>query len=157
MSLPVKPRPSIFKSPVLPLTGLAWLGLVYTWLRGHVSCHQIGERLPLFSIPTGLFNPFSEVSICLFKQITHLPCVFCGMTRSFILIAQGRPLESIAYHWLGVPVYLLTCLLAIGGLCYPEQTHQALRRATQKRPVAVVFGLLVLGWLWKLGHAPRFW
>lgn len=142
-----------FNSPVLPITGLAWLALTYTWLRGHFPFDVIA----LSGFSTSIPHPFSLISFCLFKQITHLPCVFCGMTRSFTLIGQGKPLESIPYHWLGIPVYLLTCLLAIGGLCYPRQTHQALQRVTKKRPVALACSILLIVWLWKLGHEPRFW
>lgn len=142
-----------FNSPVPPITGLAWLALTYTWIRGHLPFDLI---TPSF-FSTGIPNPFSLISLCLFKQMTHLPCVFCGMTRSFILIGQGKLLESVSYHGLGIPVYLLTCLFAIGGLFYPRQTYQALQWATQKQLVAVACGILLIVWLWKTGHEPRFW
>jgi hypothetical protein len=142
-----------FKSPILPITGLAWLALAYTWLRGHMAFSAI--TLP--GLSTAIPDPFSFMSLCLFKQMTHLPCVFCGMTRSFTLIGQGKLLESISYHWLGIPVYLLTCLFAVAGLLYPQQAHQALQWAMRKRPLAVACSMLFIVWLWKLGCEPRFW
>lgn len=144
---------STSKAAILPLTSLVWLALLYTWLVGHLPSGEILTQLHL----SGFFNIFSNTSLCLFKQLTHLPCVFCGMTRSFILIGQGKPLESISYHWLGIPVYFLACFFAVVGLCFPDWTARTLRIVTQKLPVALTFTLLAICWLWKIGHHPRFW
>lgn len=38
---------------------------------------------------------------CIFHQSTHLPCPFCGMTRSLLCLVQGNWQSSLAWHPLG--------------------------------------------------------
>jgi hypothetical protein len=40
--------------------------------------------------------------ICLMKRSTGIPCPGCGLTRSWILAAQGRPGASFHQHRLGL-------------------------------------------------------
>ena len=52
-------------------------------------------------------------SLCLFYRITGLPCPGCGMTRSCVCFAHGRWAESIAFHPLGPPTFLVLGLLVL--------------------------------------------
>lgn len=138
---------------IMPLSGLAWAALLYTWLLGAFSGTQFIRLLN----PVGFLDGASAVSFCLFKSLTHWPCVFCGLTRSFILIGQGHFTESIQYHLLGLPVYLLICGFALLGPFFPVRVMAIQKSMTRKLPVLLLCVMLTLCWLWKVGQSPRFW
>lgn len=60
-----------------------------------------------------LTSPF----ICPIKALTGIPCPGCGMTRSFLALAQGNLVESINYHLFGfllfIGLFLTTIHLSI--------------------------------------------
>ncbi|GEM_PF-802293 len=47
--------------------------------------------------PSGLLG----LPCCLFKELTGLPCPFCGLTRSFVSLGHGRIEDAFKYHLLG--------------------------------------------------------
>lgn len=138
---------------ILPLSGLAWVALLYTWFLGAFS----GVQLVRLLNPVGFLDGVSPVSLCLFKSLTHWPCVFCGLTRSFILIGQGQFTESLQYHLLGLPVYLLVCGFAFLGPFFPLSIRVFQRVISRKLPVLLLCVMLTLCWLWKIGQPSRFW
>lgn len=150
----VKPTPQKAKTNITTLSLLCWLALTYTWALGHIQ--PLAQWLSHLPGPTPL-GSFGPPSWCLFKLSLHLPCLFCGFTRSFILISQGKLSESWDYHPLGIPVYLLTLTFAIIGLLKPIWGEGLLRFLTQRSSLILISGLLSLGWLWKLLHSPHFW
>lgn len=50
---------------------------------------------------------------CLFKTLTGLGCLACGMTHSFHELAQGRVIESFRYHLMGPWLFLVFAYLLI--------------------------------------------
>lgn len=48
--------------------------------------------------------------VCLIRKHFHIDCLTCGMTRSVILLAQGRLQQSFAQHSLGWLALLLVLL-----------------------------------------------
>jgi hypothetical protein len=50
---------------------------------------------------------------CMFKTITGLGCLTCGMTHSFHELAQGRILESFRYHLMGPWLFLVFAFLLL--------------------------------------------
>jgi hypothetical protein len=83
--------------------------------------------------------------------------VFCGLTRSFVLIGSGQWQESLQYHLLGIPIYIGTLCLAVLGLLAPMQVERLIRTITQRRAVYLLIAVLILCWLWKISHDPQFW
>lgn len=149
-------KPTVRKHEPSPhaLSLLAWLALVYTWAIGH------GQVIIqwLVDLPGAkIFNAFVPPTWCLFKAYFHLPCMFCGFTRSFILINQGQFKDSWHYHPLGIPVYLLTLAFAVMGVLKPLWSKRLLLFLSRKPSLLLILILLSLGWLWKLAHSPRFW
>lgn len=51
---------------------------------------------------TQLTSPF----FCPIKTLTGIPCPSCGMTRSFLALAQGNLNESLNYHLFGFILFL---------------------------------------------------
>ncbi len=51
-------------------------------------------------------------SVCIFKNITGLPCPGCGLTRSVVYSAHGQWQQAITYHPFG-PLFLAGVVLAL--------------------------------------------
>jgi hypothetical protein len=43
---------------------------------------------------------------CLSRELFHTTCPGCGLTRSFVALTHGRVRESLAFHRLGIALYL---------------------------------------------------
>ncbi len=69
---------------------------------------------------TDLSSPF----FCPFRTLTGIPCPGCGMTRSFLALAQGDLSGSLSYHILGPSLFLGLAGWAI---------HTSLELATRQR------------------------
>lgn len=70
---------------------------------------------------------------CQFKEWTGLPCLGCGMTRSFIGMAHLDLARAALYHPLGIPLFLL----ALGGgllLAFPRSARERVAAWTLARP-----------------------
>lgn len=69
---------------------------------------------------------------CLFYRITGLPCLLCGMTRSFAAVSHGRFAEAFRLHLLGPPSFFLI----LGGtlvLVYQRlRGHEVLPRLDER-------------------------
>lgn len=90
---------------------------------------------------------------CLFHRITGIPCLLCGMTRSFAATAHGRLGEAFRLHLLGPPFFFL--VLALTALLMAEY---ALSRRMLPRPGARTWkyigwgtlGALTASWIARL-------
>ncbi len=58
---------------------------------------------------------------CIFRKVTHLPCLACGITRSFMSSAHGDFRQAFKFHLLGpalffalvgIFAYFLFCILS---------------------------------------------
>lgn len=90
---------------------------------------------------------------CIFRKVTHLPCLACGITRSFISSAHGNFEQAFKQHPLGpllffalagVFVYLLFCLLS--GLRLVIKVPPETRR----KLFILVLGVAIVAWAGKL-------
>jgi hypothetical protein len=62
-----------------------------------------------------LAPPFEQTrfTVCLFKNLTGVPCPSCGMTRAFLFLGHGQIRQAIALNPLALPVALLLLLQGI--------------------------------------------
>lgn len=120
-------------------TGLLWMG----------SCAWLVYNL---------YNS-SSASICLFKNITSLPCPACGTTRSAVNIMQGHLLHAVYINPLGflaiilllaVPIWLVTDMLRHKQTLH--HTYKAFDGFFKKHPAIIIIMLAALSfnWLWNI-------
>lgn len=95
-------------------------------------------------------------SLCMFRNITGLPCPGCGLTRSFVSAAHGDLALSLHFHRFGWLLILYTFLQMIrhaGWLALarrrPSIEHLGLWLDRGLIPIAV---LLVLNWFYNLAR-----
>ena len=70
--------------------------------------------------------------LCPLRLATGIPCPACGLTRSFCVLASGRPAEAFAEHLLGPPAFACTGVL---GLLWAYEAAAG-RRAERLRRLA---------------------
>jgi hypothetical protein len=98
------------------------------------------------------------VPLCQFRVVTHLPCLACGLTRSFIALAHLDPARAAFYHPLGLILFPLTLALAALLAAPPARQLQvaawveARQRAWNRFGIGllvvfIIYGLGRIGWL----------
>ena len=95
---------------------------------------------------------------CIFKYITTIPCPSCGVTRSIILLLDGRILDSIKLNPLGLLIF--PALLIIPSLIVYDTTTrcdllvQAIRNFEiflNRKAIAIpLITLVLLNWTWNV-------
>jgi len=55
-------------------------------------------------------------SVCVFYDVTGLPCPGCGLTRAFVCFAHGRMLEACHWNILGPLLFLVFLFLFVRAL-----------------------------------------
>lgn len=53
-------------------------------------------------------DPNPKISLCMFYNLTKLPCPGCGLTRSFCAMAKGQIIEAFNFHLLGPIIFTAT-------------------------------------------------
>jgi hypothetical protein len=96
-------------------------------------------------------------SICVFHNVTGLPCPGCGMTRSVVCCCHLRFAESIRYHPLGFIVFGWLLIAALRRLPFPHSWRKhfptipsSLRAVTGVTLVVLMFaiwGMRLASWL----------
>ena len=107
------------------------------------------------------------VPMCQFKELTHYPCLGCGLTRSFVDMAHLHFARAGFYHPLGWVLFPLT--LAVAALLpAPQALRERLVAWTDAHGLlvnglgiglAVVFvgyGIVRIAWL-AVTHRPSPW
>jgi hypothetical protein len=92
-------------------------------------------------------------SLCLFRNITGLPCPFCGSTRSVGHILQGEFSAALfsnplGYFGLGFLIVLFLSPATIKGAS--SSVAQKWWTLTQRNQIVITVGLIVLAWVFNL-------
>ena len=90
-------------------------------------------------------------SICVFHNVTGLPCPGCGMTRAFLAIGHANLVLAWNLNALSLPLYL-------GGLLWLGNELMAMaggrtvrfRRTTVNRASIVALGVVFAYWVYRL-------
>src|SRR4051812_15920738 len=60
-----------------------------------------------------LADVHNDFTVCLFKNITGMPCPSCGITRSVMLLFQGKIFQAILINPLGLPATIFLIVIPI--------------------------------------------
>jgi hypothetical protein len=99
-----------------------------------------------------------EFGLCLFKNLTGMPCPSCGITRSIIQLYHGHFTESLLINPLGLMAsfILLVAPVWIGfDLMRGKETlvvnYRRTERFVQQQKVYLpLIALLILNWFWNI-------
>lgn len=100
-----------------------------------------------------------ESTVCIFKQITGIPCPSCGTTRSVLALLQGNYQEAFFINPLGFLAVLLLlvipCWISLDILLKTESLLRIYLHAEQqiktKKLIYIPMILLIAGnWVWNI-------
>jgi len=58
-------------------------------------------------------TPMNDFVFCWFRRLTDLPCLGCGLTRSFVAVSHGDLLSAFGHHLAGPLLYFAAWLSVI--------------------------------------------
>jgi hypothetical protein len=95
--------------------------------------------------------------LCQFRLTTQLPCLACGLTRSYIALAHLDPARAAFYHPLGLFLFPVTVALA-ALLPVKTSVRERLERWAEKRarPLNYV-GIALLAFFVVYGFGRMAW
>lgn len=108
------------------------------------------------------FNSFYSkhihFSLCIFKNVTGIPCPSCGTTRAIQLILKGNITESLYMNPFGIIVVLLMIIAPLwilydvidkknSFLFFYKKAEEIIRI---KWISIVLIGLVLLNWIWNI-------
>lgn len=99
----------------------------------------------------GRYLPF--ISLSWFRELTGIPCLFCGMTRSFVAMGGMDINQALVFHPLGPAFYGLWTLASLAaGVLFVARRRITLfvgERLRRRITISVV-GILIVAWVIKL-------
>lgn len=95
-------------------------------------------------------GPVAHESLCLFRQLTHVDCPTCGMTRAFAALAHGDLRQSLALHPWALP---LAGQLAAGSAAWTKAALLRLPVRAAWLPKVVAWNAAAVGAIWILRMA----
>jgi hypothetical protein len=97
---------------------------------------------------------------CVFHAVTHLPCLACGLTRSFVFAAHGDFYDGFRMHLLGPLLFTGTCAMAVyfgGSLVSGYRIRFNLSDAHRRIAFWSVLGIFLVCWGLKLAFIRSSW
>ena len=121
-------------------------------LEGIVSGGLVVAGLALLALAR--FFPFGSLPpLCVFKHLTGLPCLTCGMTRSWVAVMHGELAQALAWNPAGAALCALTLLgtvyLLARAVGAPAVRLDASRREGRALAIGVVV-VVIVNWLYVL-------
>ena len=89
-------------------------------------------------------------SVCLFRNVTGLPCPFCGSTRSVGHILQGEFSDALYSNPLGYFGLAFLVVLFISPSTIKGTSDYLAKKwwtLTQRNQILITVGLIVLAWI----------
>ncbi len=97
---------------------------------------------------------------CLFYRITGIPCLTCGLTRSFSFTAHGDLANAFRLHLLGPPLFLLALFAGVylvSTLCFGIRLRIRTTNNERRLLFLLTLGLLAVCWLIKIFFLKGGW
>jgi hypothetical protein len=107
----------------------------------------------------------ASAGVCLMHAWTGLPCVSCGMTRSFCALAHGGVAEAVAFHPLGPVVFMVLAAVLVrsagvaifGRPCLPRLRRGMILSVPVLALAALVIWSVRLAALFASGDGAEVW
>lgn len=124
------------------LTGLMLVG--YAWLGWNVIEGSAHSAVP---------------SVCLFKEVTGLPCPSCGTTRALLLLAHGRFRDSFMMNPFGmmlalalvvIPLWIVTDTISRSDSFYRRYMRMEHLLSQNRLLAAGAAAIVALNWFWNI-------
>lgn len=93
--------------------------------------------------------------LCLFRNITHLPCPSCGMTRAFINLSHGGLYDAVHLNPSSIFIYIAAWLGLFAGICQIIFNKPFIRTAwadSKKILFPLVIVMMSASWIYNLIH-----
>ncbi len=94
----------------------------------------------------------NEISFCVFKNITGIPCPSCGLTRSVISLLHGNIIQAVLYNPFFFIGFLLLILFTIAGILirfiFKIKIKIDLNRIEKISIVLILIILLLANWIY---------
>lgn len=97
----------------------------------------------------------NNLSLCLFRTFTGLPCPSCGMTRAFISLGHGDIHSSILLNPASILIYIATWigfLLALLQIVFGKKVIEIIWNKYKKILFPGILTIMALVWIYKLVH-----
>ena len=108
--------------------------------------------LVFFLIIISIFILNTNIYSCPFKEIFHIPCPGCGLTRAFKSIIQLNIIESLKYIWcIPILIFLITYIMFItiyiifDKYIYLEKLYKILNKN-----LIYIFFLIIISYIIKI-------
>jgi hypothetical protein len=102
---------------------------------------------------------YSSSTLCLFKNVTGIPCPSCGVTRSVFMVIQGEWMQALMLNPLGF-IALLFLVVSPGWMIADfilkkESLFQSYLKTEQlirnnKRIYIPLIALVAINWIWNI-------
>lgn len=97
---------------------------------------------------------------CLFKKVTGLPCLTCGLTRSLSRTSHGDISGALRMHLLGPFAFAVICLLgflSLAALAFGYRLHVRIPPQVRNAAVRMVISLALFAWAMKVVFLREYW
>lgn len=97
---------------------------------------------------------------CVFHAATGLPCLACGLTRSYVFTAHGNFYSAFNMHLLGPLLFMATCGVAVylgSSVVFKYRIRYRLARRTRRIAFWSVLGIFLVCWGIKLAFMRGGW
>jgi len=113
-----------------------------------------------FALPA-LKSHHAWISIpCIFHAVTGVPCLLCGMTRSFVYTAHGNLYEAVRWHMLGPAMFFIACAVCVylaAVVVTGYRVRLDVSRLSRKIFSWSVLAIFVAFWILKLVFLKAYW
>ena len=112
----------------------------------------------LFISYTNIVSHGNELGVCLFKQITGIPCPSCGSTRSVLALLNGDLISALKWNPIGLILVVVIVISPLWILFDVSTKRESLfhfyirgEQLLRHKWIAILAIVLVLlNWVWNI-------
>jgi len=96
-------------------------------------------------------DPNSMPEICIYKMVTGVPCMFCGLSHAFHAISKGHFQDALGFHPLAFIAYgvaLFLTIFSISRLIFWDKLKKY--QGIEEKIFTSAFILFTIVWLYRI-------